>query len=163
RWLPLGPGHGQPTTLLCPHAEDGAAVWPARMGDQKVADDLAAALGPSLRAWRSDLYFDGGDFDADGETAFARPAIVLKNVQLSVATLVDLLDALSSLLGRKVVVLEGAPDHHVGMYLMPVGDRTVLVGDPRLAQDVLAGSPEEAAAVAAFLPGGADFTDATIA
>ena len=39
------------------------------------------------------------------------------------------------------MVLEGAPDHHVGMYLMPVGNRTVLVGDPKLAEKLLESSP----------------------
>ena len=33
-----------------------------------------------------------------------------------------------------MILFDDAPDHHVGMYLMPVGDRTVLVGDPRLGE-----------------------------
>ncbi len=49
------------------------------------------------------------------------------------------------------------------MVLMPVGHRTVLVGDPGLGEKALADSPEEAAAVVAFLPGGPDFTPATAA
>jgi hypothetical protein len=161
RWLALGPERGGPTTLLCPRAEDGADVWPARKGDQKVADDLAAALAPAVRARRSDFFFDGGDFDADGETAFVRPSVLLRNVQRTVTTREELLAKLEAELRRKVLLLEGAPDHHVGMYLMPVGGRTVVVGDPKLAEQVLAGAPDEAAAVAAFLPGGPDFTQAT--
>ena len=144
-------------------AEDGAAVWPGRAGDQRVADDVAAALAPAVRARRSDLFFDGGDFDADGQTAFARPSILLRNIQRTVKTREDLIAALESLLQKHVVVLDGAPDHHVGMYMMPVGDRTVVVGDPALAEKALAESPEETAAVAAFLPGGPDFTPATTA
>ena len=163
RWLPLGPARGGPTTLLCSRAEDGAAVWPTRAGDQRIADDLATALAPGVRARRSDLYFDGGDFDADGETAFARPSILLRNIQRTVKTREDLIAALESLLQKHVVVLDGAPDHHVGMVLMPVGHRTVLVGDPGLGEKALADSPEEAAAVVAFLPGGPDFTPATAA
>ncbi|HVS34128.1 MAG TPA: hypothetical protein VMS17_01020, partial [Gemmataceae bacterium] len=163
RWLELGPKQGGPRTLLCSRAEDGAAVWPDRAGDQRIADDLAAALGPSMRVLHSDYYFDGGDFDADGETAFARPNILLRNVQRTVATKEDLIKAMETLFQRRVVVLEGAPDHHVGMYLMPVGNRTVLIGDPGLAQKELAKSADEAAAVAAFLPGGPDFTAPTSA
>ena len=49
------------------------------------------------------------------------------------------------------------------MYLMPVGGRTVLVGDPKLAERVLGGVPEEAEAVASFLPGGPDFSEASVA
>jgi hypothetical protein len=158
RWLALGPAQGGPTTLLCPRAEDGAALWPARAGDQRVADDLAAALGAGVRARRSDLYFDGGDFDADGETAFVRPSVLLRNIQRTVATREELMQRLETLLHKHVLVLEGAPDHHVGMYLMPVGDRTVLVGDPKKAEEILALNPAESAAVASFLPGGPDFT-----
>jgi hypothetical protein len=62
-----------------------------------------------------------------------------------------------------MVILDGAPDHHVAMYLVPVGDRTVLVGDPRLAQEELAGSERESAEVAAYLPGGPAFSAATMA
>src|SRR5437870_2675566 len=81
-----------------------------------------------------------------------RPSVLLRNVQRTVRTREELIDSLSALLKRRLLVLEGAPDHHVGMYLMPVGGRAVVVGDPRLAEAVLAKSPEEAEAVAAFLP-----------
>jgi hypothetical protein len=163
RWLALGGARGDSTTLLCPRAEDGADVWPARQGDQQVAGDLAAALGPDVRSVRSGLYFDGGDFAADGETAFARPSILLRNLQRTVATREDLIESLSGTLKRRVVILEGAPDHHVAMYLVPVGGRTVLVGDPKMAREILARSDPEADAVATFLPGGPDFSAAATA
>lgn len=163
RWLALGPEGGGPTTLLCPRAEDGADLWPARAGDQRVADDLAVALRPEVRACRSELFFDGGDFDTDGETAFVRPSVFLRNVQRTAATREQLVKTLESLLQKHIVVLDGAPDHHVGMYLMPAGGRTVVVGDPKSGEDVLWHSPEQAAAVAAFLPGGPDFTAETAA
>ena len=63
-----------------PRGEDGAKVWPAREGDERVAGDLAAALGRGVISRRSDLYFDGGDFAADSETVFVRPAMVLRNL-----------------------------------------------------------------------------------
>jgi hypothetical protein len=128
-----------------------------------VADDLAVALRPGVHARRSDLYFDGGDFDADGETVFVRPSVLLRNVQRTAASREEVVKRLEALLQKRVVVLDGAPDHHVGMYLMPVGGRTVLVGDPKLGEEALARSPDEAAAVAAFLPGGPDFTADTAA
>jgi hypothetical protein len=163
RWLALGPSAGGPTTLLHPRGEDSAAVWPDRQGDQRVADDLAAALPSDVRARLSDLYFDGGDVSADGETAFVRPNVLLRNVQRTVASRDELIDSLSRLLKRRAVILDGAPDHHVAMYMMPVGEKTVLVGDPKLAQAVLAESPEEAEAVASFLPDGPDFSEASVA
>jgi N-dimethylarginine dimethylaminohydrolase len=162
RWLALGANGGQPAVLLCPRNEDGAAVWPAREGDERVAGDLAAALGSSV-GWRSsDLYFDGGDFAADGETAFIRPAVLFRNLQRTVETRQELLDHLAATLKRRIVLLDDAPDHHVAMYLMPIGNRTLLVGDPRLAERLLAGSPAKGA-VDSYLPGGPDFSQATAA
>jgi N-dimethylarginine dimethylaminohydrolase len=148
--------------LLCSRGEEGAEVWPARQGDQKIPEDLARVLGPEVLCRRSDLFFDGGDFAADGETVFVRPALVTRNLQRTAATRAELVENLTTLLGRQVVLLEGAPDHHVAMYLMPVGDRTVLVGDPRMAQHLLEKSPE-VENVADFLPGGPDFTETTVA
>jgi len=34
----------------------------------------------------------------------------------------------------QVVHLHGVPDHHIGMYAVPLDDRTVIVGDPDLAK-----------------------------
>ena len=47
------------------------------------------------------------------------------------------------------------------MYMMPVGQRTVLVGDPRLAEHLL--NDSESLAVATYLPQGPDFTEPTLA
>ena len=141
RWLALGACGSQPAVLLYPRGEDGAAVWPAREGDERVAGDLAVALGSGVASRRSDLYFDGGDFAADSETVFVRPAVLFRNLQRTVETREELLDHLAAVLKRRIVLLENAPDHHVAMYMMPIGNRTVLVGDPRLAERLLAGSP----------------------
>ena len=162
RWLALGPARDQTMVLLCPREEDGASVWPARAGDQRVAADLAAALAPGVISRRSDLYFDGGDFMADSETVFVRPAVLLRNLQRTVETREELIERLAAVLQRRVVLFDDAPDHHVGMYLMPVGEHTVLLGDPKMAERLLAGS-QESSAVARHLPGGPDFTAATIA
>ncbi len=162
RWLALGACGRQPTALLCPRNEDGAAVWPAREGDERVGGDLAAALRSNVTWSRSELYFDGGDFAADGETAFVRPAVLLRNLQRTVETREELLEHLAAALQRRIVLFDKAPDHHVAMYLMPIGNRTLLVGDPRLAERLLAGSPEKEA-VDAYLPGGPDFSAATAA
>ena len=162
RWLALGPSKSHETVLLCPRGEDGVEVWPAREGDQRVAEDLAAVLGPGLGSRRSDLYFDGGDFAADSETVFVRQAMLLRNLQRTVATREELIEALSAVLKRRVVLLQEGPDHHPGMYMMPIGDRTVLVGDPRMAERLLA-EPHDREAVESFLPGGTDFTEATVA
>lgn len=163
RWLALAPAdESGAATVLCPRGELGAEVWPARSGDQRVGSDLAAALGPKVAAVRSELYFDGGDFVADGETVFVTPAVLTRNFQQTVQTREELIERLSAVLKRKVVLLRDAPEHHAGMYMMPVGDRTVLVGDPAAARRLLADSAEDD--FADLFPGSpADFSAATIA
>jgi hypothetical protein len=111
------------------------AVWPARAGDRRIGEDLAAAV-PGVRARRSALAFDGGDFAADSETVFVSPRVLRRNPGLDEG---ELRDALAALLGRRVVLLRDAPDHHVAMYMAATGDRTALVGDPSLARAVFDG------------------------
>lgn len=163
RWLALAPAeNAYGTTLLSPRSEMGADLWPARAGDQRVGADLAAALGPRVVSVRSELYFDGGDFVADRETVFVTPAVLLRNLQQTVQTREELLKRLSAVLKRQVVLLSDAPDHHAGMFMMPAGDRTVLVGDPAAAGRLLA-EPGESD-LADLCPGsGPDFAAATIA
>ena len=162
RWLALATSEDHPATLLLsPRAEMAAAVWPARQGDQQVGGDLALALGARVLARRSELYFDGGDFVADRETAFVTPAVLLRNLQHTVHTREELIARLEEILGRDIVLLREAPDHHAGMYMMAVGDRTVLVGDPAAGERLLEGSPS--GTLDGFCHGeGPDFSTETI-
>jgi hypothetical protein len=162
RWLALRSANDAgKTVLLCPQAENGEDVWPDRAGDRRVAGDLAAALRPKVSVLASGLYFDGGDVAADGETAFVTPAMPLRNIQRTVVNADEFRERLADALGRRVVLLHDAPDHHTAMYMVPVGNRTVLVGDPAWARRLLveAGRQREAAD---WFPGGPDFSDATI-
>ncbi len=163
RWLALTPkDESAPTTLLCPRGEMGAQVWPAREGDQRTGDDLAAALGPGVAALRSNLYFDGGDFVVDERTAFVTPAVFERNFQRTVNTREELIRQLENRLKREIVLFDDAPEYHAGMFMMTVGDGTVLVGDPAAAERLLDGASE--IDLAELLPGvGADFSQATIA
>jgi len=133
RWLALSPRKGDGALLLCPAVEAGAEVWPARAGDRRIGEDLASAL-PHVRARRSGLVFDGGDFVADGETVFVSPRVARRNPGL---TSVELRRRLSRMLEREIVLLGDAPNHHAGMYLMTAGHRTALVGDPSLARGIV--------------------------
>ena len=138
RWLSLGPSPGDGSTLLLsPRAEANAEVWPARRGDERIAGELAVALPGKVFSRRSDLYFDGGDFVADERTVFVTPGVLLRNLQQTVRTREELIESLSKTLKREVVLLKNAPDHHAGMYMMAVGNRTVLVGDPAAAREIL--------------------------
>jgi hypothetical protein len=159
RWLALapfaeaGPGHDL-TTILCPGGEEGADHWPQRRGDQLIGRDLAGALGATLPGARvecrtSGLDFDGGDFAADADTVFVTPAVARRNVQHTVATRDGLATLLRALLGKRMVLLDPAPDHHVGMYMMVTGGHTVVVGDPAWARRLLADATSQPATASA--------------
>jgi hypothetical protein len=154
RWIALAPAAaGRATTLLTPAAEEGAEIWPARAGDARVAGHLAEALA-NVRHQRGTLLFDGGDILADNRCAFISPAVLRRNLQHTVESESQLIEQLERQLGRRVVVLPDAPDHHAGMFMMAAGNGTVLVGDPSLALP-LVGADLPA------LPGEADFTAKT--
>lgn len=161
RWfaLQLSRRGGELITLVSPQGELGAENWPERKGDESSGEDLARALGSTVVALRSDLYFDGGDIVADSETAFVTPAVLKRNLGQSVQSREELVHRLERLVGRRVLLMTDAPDHHACMFMMPVGDRTVIVADPRATSNLL--TPEQAAALP--LPGGVDFSQATCA
>src|SRR5271155_5835972 len=110
---------------LTPRGELAAEVWPERAGDQRVAGDLARNLSPQFAAMRSDLYFDGGDLLADSRCVFVTPAVIRRNLQITVLTREELRQKLSAVLHRDVILLDNAPDHHAGMFMMAAGNNTV--------------------------------------
>lgn len=138
RWLALDTGDA--ATLLLPCVEQGEALWPLRRGDGRIGFDLAAALPGRVAARRLGIEFDGGDFVADADTVFVTPNVVRRNGRPGLA------DSLARILGRRVVLLDEAPDHHAGMFMMPVGDGRVLVGDPSRARPLVDGDPNPAGA-----------------
>jgi hypothetical protein len=133
RWLALAPnGEDGRTVLLHPREETAAAIWPQRRGDAQIAGDLAAAL-THVASVQSPIAFDGGDFVADSRTVFVTPDVAARNLGGAVRSLDDLRRHLADRLRRRVVLLDEAPPHHAGMFMMLVGNRTALVGDPSLA------------------------------
>lgn len=159
RWVALSPAtRDGPTTLWCPRGEAADEIWPARAGDERVAQDLAAALAPAVTARRSRLYFDGGDFLADSQTVFVVSRVLPRNLQHTVRDREELLKSLAAEFKRRVVLLDDSPDHHAGMFMVAAGDRRLLVGDPSLARQWLPPGDSEPVA---NLPGGPDFSAET--
>jgi len=157
RWLALAPEDpSDPVTILAPSAEDGSERWPARAGDARTGRDLAAEPFARAAFERSALYFDGGDFVADAEVAFVTPRVLRRSAGRVVEDREHLAHALELTLGKRVVLLDEAPEHHAGMFMMPIRGRRMLVGDPSLAA-ALVDDPE------ALVPlgGGPDFSAAT--
>jgi len=164
RWLALAPaGGGGPASLLLPREEDGAGIWPLREGDARVGADLAGASSGRLTARRSPLFFDGGDFVADGETIFVAPSVVQRNLGRTVGSVAELRGLLRRELKKEVVLLKDAPRYHAGMFLMLAGNRTALVGDPSLARAVIPAARGESGRSAdpSRLVDAPDFTEET--
>jgi hypothetical protein len=139
RWVELTPAEGGgPITLLAPRGELQAEIWPQRAGDSHVGEDLARALSPNVRSTRSSLYFDGGDLLGDDKVVFATSAVLRRNLQHTVADRAELVAKLQRDLGRPVILMDDAPDHHAAMYMMAVGDGRMLVGDPSLGAPLMA-------------------------
>jgi hypothetical protein len=159
RWVALAPALPNGiTTLLHQPEEASAAIWPARAGDEKISDDIANALPSSAFARCANFYFDGGDFLADNETVFVAPRVLLRNIQNTEFNKDAFLQDVSLALKRRVVLFDEAPDHHAAMFMASVGNKTVLVGDPKLGRSLL---PTSIPADFPELPDGPDFTTQT--
>ncbi len=155
RWVAMTDDQGT-VTILAPRGEQGANLWPQRAGDAKIARELGLVID-DLQVKTSTLYFDGGDIVVDDQRAFVTPAVATRNIQKTVETREELLEALHAELGRPVVLLDVAPPHHAGMFMMPIGDNRVMVGDPKLAAAIMGVEEFET-----LLPDGADFRIETI-
>ena len=155
RWLPmLSPTSDKLLSLLAPRDENQQEIWPQRAGDAHVVSDLAKILQPTVTWRRSDLYFDGGDFLADGPYVFVAPSVLARNLQKTMQSKQDIVAGIRMDLQREPVVLETAPDHHVGMFMMTAGQGRMVVADITMGQQFF--DPNDQTVNA--LPGGADFT-----
>jgi hypothetical protein len=72
-----------------------------------------------------------------------------------VADRAELIEQLQHDLHREVAVMDDAPDHHAGMYMMAAGDGRMIVGDPSLGASLLAAD----ASSLAPMEGGPDFSE----
>ncbi len=149
RWLALSQD-GDGICLLTARGEDGQDAWPQRKGDGRIAFDIAQRLrAEGVTAARSELKFDGGDFVALPDRILVTRRVLAGNLALGIHSKREVLDLLEAHLGRRVVVLADAPDHHMGIYLMAAGEGRVVVADPSLGEGLIpAGVLEE------LMPGG---------
>lgn len=120
---------GEPRLLAPPAPMTGPE---ARVRDWLVPWTLADELGVDVAGSR--YVFEGGDLIADADRAYVADAFVVRNPEWTEA---ELLAELAGDLGLPVLRLGSeahpVPDHHIGMFLTPLGDGRVAVGDPDLA------------------------------
>jgi hypothetical protein len=105
-------------------------------GDLSVARALAR-WDPSLRVVESPLHVEGGNVLLTRGHVITGPLTVLDNAARLGADPAAVRGMLATAFDRRLVVVESADprlaEEHVDMYLSVVGDRRLLLGDPRLA------------------------------
>lgn len=80
--------------------------------------------------------FEGGDLAASRSHVFADANLIGRNLGRDNATATQLQAALAHTFGQSIIWLGDnpgdIPEHHIMMYMVPLDDHRVLVGDPRL-------------------------------
>jgi peptidyl-arginine deiminase len=86
----------------------------------------------------AELVFEGGDLAASNKYVFADANLLGRNLGRGDATRAHLESALRRTFSQDIVWLGDAPgeipEHHIMMYMVPLDDRAVLVGDVRLGR-----------------------------
>ncbi len=134
---------GRPVVAVPPHR---AAVPGARGNDERVPDLMCGALD-HVRCLALPFYFEGGDLISDERHVFVAATLLERNPPLTDLRREELLGQIGDELGREVVPLGGwgedVPDHHIGMYLTPMGDGRVAVASPELGERLYRALPLE--------------------
>jgi N-dimethylarginine dimethylaminohydrolase len=95
----------------------------------------------------ADLVFEGGDLAASRRFLFADANLIGRNLGRGDATRAHLEAQLQRTFGQELVWLGAAPgdvpEHHIMMYMVPLDDRTVVVGDARLGRRLAGAAFEE--------------------
>lgn len=131
RYTLLSNGHRR---VLLVRPEPHRAVA-ARQNDWYAPFALARSLGPDTEVRIAPLTFDGGDLTATERHVFVTGLLLGRNPGRALGRPGPLRRWLRRHTGREPVLIgqspEVVPPHHVGMFVTPLGGRTVLVGDAR--------------------------------
>jgi len=115
-----------------------------RGNDERVPEILAASL-PGATCRSMPFMFEGGDLLADEDNAFIAANCLARNSPHDVDDRAGLLERMASALKKRIVTIgatpEDVPDHHICMYLTPLGNKRVAVADPLLGLEVYRKDP----------------------
>lgn len=123
-----------------------APAEPAGPGERWRADwrapwDLTRAFPSELHTATLPLDFDAGDFAVTGGRLLVDANLIAKNAGRGLDSSGKLAGVLRRLFQMEVIVLGNQPGeiprHHLSMYLTPLTDGLVLVGDPRQGRRLL--------------------------
>ncbi len=152
--------------LLAPSEPTGS--WSRRRADWNAPMDLAAAFSSVLSASSLPLDFDAGDFAVTGERLLVDANLLEKNRGRGIDRAAELAATLERMFGMPVVVLGekpgDVPRHHLSMYLTPLTDGVILLGDPREGRRIVgAGYRPGETSPETGEPLDADFSEAMLA
>jgi N-dimethylarginine dimethylaminohydrolase len=115
-----------------------------RGNDEQVPEILAASL-PGATCLPLPFMFEGGDLLADEDSAFIAANCLARNGPHDVDDRAGLLRRMEDALKKRIVTIgatpEDVPDHHICMYLTPLGDKRVAVADPLLGLELYRKNP----------------------
>jgi len=142
RYAALVDDRGRGSILAPPRVE---AMFQKRIGDASSPAAISRAIydrDPAV----ADIVFEGGDLAATPHYVFADANLAGRNVGRGDASRATLEAELHRRLGQDIIWLGDAvgdvPRHHIMMYMMPIDDRTIAVGDAREGARLLATEPE---------------------
>lgn len=140
------PAPGSPVTFLIPpKPRPGESGRPQ---DWDIVPAVAAAVPDRFKTRELPIAFDAGDFAIAGKRVIFDANLYARNRGRGYPSAAAFKARVASMLGRDVVMLgasEGdVPRHHVSMYMAPLDDKTVLVGDPAAGAKIVGPS---------FMPG----------
>ncbi len=96
----------------------------------------------------ANIVFEGGDLAATPHLVFADANLAARNVGRTASDRTSIEAELHRRLGQDIVWLGDSvgdvPRHHIMMYMVPIDDRTIAVGDVRAGVKLLATEPEGA-------------------
>ncbi len=108
---------------------------PARENDWDAPFALADAI-PGLRTHIADLMFEGGDLTVTASHVFATAVLRERNEGGDLYDPNELRAWLRHYTGKEPILLgdtaADVPAHHIGMFVTPLDDRRIMVGDPDL-------------------------------
>ncbi len=132
-------GHG--AILAPPRLE---SPTPARAGDARSPYAISQAIyhrDPNV----ADIVFEGGDLAATPSLVFADVNLIARNVGHGDADRATIVHEIHARMAQRLVFLGDAlgdvPRHHIMMYMMPIDDHTVAVGDIREGVRLLGDTP----------------------
>lgn len=144
RFVALTEGPGRGAVLAPPRIEAGAV---GRAGDMASPDALARAVW-DRPARRAPFVFEGGDLAASARTLFIGAELLTRSRGRGDFDRAAIDRALRREVAGDIVWLGDqpgdVPHHHVMMYMVPLDDHTVLVGDPDAGAALAAREPAAA-------------------